>query len=77
MPFDNWYHTGIRRSETNKNVWIRSSDGVEVEISGWHPGGYPSSNDSFNFLFCYFDDDEYKNTIFNNPDYSRYFICEY
>jgi len=77
MPFDNWYHTGIRRSETNKNIWIRSADGVQVDLSGWHSNGFPSSNDSWDFLYWYLGNDSNKNTIFNQRSHSWYFICEY
>ena len=77
MPVYYWYHTGIRRSQTNKNVFIRSGDGVQINLSGWHPPGNPISNDGWDYLLWYFYDNEYKNTIYNYPDHSRYFICEY
>ena len=80
MPLGYNYHTGIRRSQKNKNVFIRSGDGVQIALSGWLPGGYPSSTDGYDFLIWYFwndSNDSYKNTILNRPDNSRYFICEY
>merc|ERR1719376_1318473 len=75
MQYHN-YHMGIRRDATNKNIWRRSSDGVEVSLEGWYPG-YPYSDDGFDFLIWYFWNNSIKNTVYNNPDYSRYFICEY
>ena len=76
MPLGNRHHTGIRRSPTNKNVYIRSGDGVQINLSGWIPG-YPSSADGWDFLLWYFYDNEYKNNILNQPDQLIYFICEY
>jgi len=72
----NIYHTGIRRSETNKNVFIRSADGVEVALSGWYTG-YPSSNDGWDVLLWRYGTESNKNTILNDSDRSWFFICEY
>jgi len=72
----NTYHTGIKRDESNYRVWRRSSDGAEVQLEGWWPG-YPLSNASFEFLYWWFYNDSDKNQIYNYPDLSRYFICEY
>ena len=70
------YHTGIRRDATNKNIFRRSSDGVEVSLEGWYPGT-PLSDDGRDFLYCSFDNDSNKNYVFDYGDQRRYFICEY
>jgi len=75
MPYQP-YRTGIRRSQTDKNVYIRSGDGVQIALTGWGPY-YPDSRDGYDYLSWQFWNNEYKNTIFNNPDRSYYFICEY
>ena len=46
------YHTGIRRDENQ--VWIRSSDGAEVQLEGWYPS-YPWSYASHEFLDFFLD----------------------
>jgi len=76
LRLGNRYHTGIRRSPTNKNVYIRSGDGVQINLTGWFPN-YPHGNDGYDYLYWYFRNNSNKNTIFNNPDHSFYFICEY
>ena len=76
MPINNNYHTGVRRSQTNKGVYIRSGDGVGVAYpSGWMAGGF-SYNDGWDYLYWKFFDNSNKNTI-NDLDDSTYFICEY
>merc|ERR1719354_835202 len=67
-----YYHTGIRRSETNKNVWKRSSDGVQVALSGWRmalSGDYPKSYDNWDYMYWYYGYGQ-QNTIYNEPDQS-------
>merc|ERR1719427_2017196 len=59
-----YYHTGIRRDESNLQVWRRSSDGAEVQLEGWWPGD-PRSEAWRKFLYLYFSNNSYKNTIFN------------
>ena len=77
MPYS-LYHTGIRRSPINKDVYIRIGDGVQIALTGWNTaGGYPHRNDGSDYLYWSFYDNEYKNTIFNYPDQLWYFICEY
>merc|ERR1719427_2644255 len=71
------YHTGIRRNESNHQVWRRSSDGAEVQLEGWHSNGFPRSYAHYKFLYWWFVNDLDKNTIFNYLDYPRPFICEY
>ena len=78
MALGDNYHTGIRRDETNKTVWRRSADGVQVDLSGWDSyNGYPRNDVGWDFLYWYFYYDEYKNIIYNFSDASHYFICEY
>ena len=71
------YYTGIRRDETNKTIWRRSSDGVQVKLEGWRSNRFPASNDDWNILYWDFWSNSKKNTIFNLSDYSTYFYCEY
>ena len=66
------YHTGMKRNDDQ--VWRRSSDGEEVKLEGWLPGNVLNGRD---FLFWWFDDDSYRNEIWNGFDRSLYFICEY
>jgi len=70
------YHTGIRRDENNHQVWRRSSDGAALQLEGWFPGN-PRNNADREFLYWDFHNHTYKNNIYNYPDRSRYFICEY
>ena len=74
MPIDQDYRTGIRRDENR--VWRRSSDGAEVQLEGWKPG-YPWNDADSEFLYWDFYNGSDNNTIFNYPDRSVYFICEY
>ena len=70
------YHTGIRRDDKNTNIFRRSSDGVQMVLEDWYPG-YPVSDDGWDFLYWYFENNSNKNTIYNLPDHPWYFICEY
>lgn len=76
MPHYYNYHTGIRKDENNLKKWIRSSDKAEIEIKDW-PSGFPSSYDGYDFLMLYFHDKSNENSVYNEPDLSYYFICEY
>jgi len=75
LPIGHTYHTGIRRD--NLQVWRRSSDGAEVQLEGWHPNGFPLSSASRKFLYWNFYNGSNKHMIYNSPDYSLHFICEY
>ena len=77
MP-TNYYHTGIKRDEKNKNIWKRSSDGVQVNVNGWDSyNGFPVSYNTYDFLYLRLYNDPSENTIQNWPDIPEYFICEY
>ena len=75
MPH-NKYHTGIRRDETNENIWIRSADGEEVELDGWLPD-HPADYYSWKYLYWGLWTNSNKNTILDKNDASYHFICEY
>jgi len=69
------FHTGIRRD--NHQVWRKSSDGTAVQLEGWWPD-YPDSRAARKFLYWWFyNNNARKNMIFNWPNGSDYFICEY
>ena len=78
LPIGHAYHTGIRRDESNYQVWRRISDGAAVQLEGWFPG-HPDVSDmaSHGFLYWDFYDNSYKNMILSWPHSSRPFICEY
>ena len=85
MPINYNFHTGIQRDENQ--VWRRSSDGVEVNLEGWYRFGtklaekyslnYPRSDADSDFVYWKFANGLSKNTIWNAPDLSFRFICEY
>ena len=70
------FHTGIVRDETNKSIYRRSADGVQVNVEDWFPG-YPSSEDDHNFLTWWKLKTQDENTVWNLPDYTYFFICEF
>ena len=75
MSIDHWYHTGIIRSQENKNMLIRSADGREVALGGCFTGSCDSTDQDY--VYWYFKNDENKNKVFDYHDGSHYFICEY
>jgi len=75
LPYS-YFHTGIKRDPSNYKIFRRVSDGVQVELDGWI-AGRPSSADGYDNLYWFFYNDSNKNTIYNYPDHSRYFICEF
>ena len=75
MPPGN-YHTGIKRDENDKLVWRRSGDKKKVKLQDWMPYR-PLNKDGCDFLYWDFFNNEYINKIYNVPNQSQYFICEY
>merc|ERR1712142_1218984 len=76
LPFGN-YHTGIRRDETDKNIWKRLGDGVQVNVDGWHPNSYPRQNSGYVYMYWYMIDNKEKNSIWNTGNRNFFVICEY
>ena len=76
MPYT-IYHTGIV-GENNNQVWRRISNGVEVQLDGWHRD-YPNLNIAGynNLYWSYFDNAYNNNTIWNSNNRFKHFICEY
>ena len=72
----NSYHTGIRRDVTNKDIWRRSSDGIQVNVQDWTYWP-PFMNDDRDFLHWYFLNNSNENTVFNWSDMSLFVVCEY
>ena len=76
LPIDQIFHTGIKRDPSNNQIWRRVSDGEVAELDGWYPGD-PHSDDGWDYLYWYFINVSFKNTIFNMYDQRGYFICEF
>ena len=75
MPYTN-YHTEIV-GEINNQIWRRISDGVEVQLDGWHRD-YPNLNTArYTNLYLAYYDNSGKCTIMHSYNRSQHFICEY